>query len=311
MQALTKRFVAVADDSYRLETGKDVESRFFRKIFALSHHGQSSQGTYVFTPGGTLLASIGDSHNPRIVAETLQKALEKWNALSKREQLSGSGSAEIIRAKAIPPPGQDRYPAGGLVLRCSYRDLPRKSRHKWADRRNEDFAWFTKHEARQFLPSAPRVGQRYEVPVELVSRLAQFHLVDRVRGEVGYFAKEHVRKAQITVHVTKVRRSLISVELKGETHTSAQGMWGVKGPQNRTRQTRGYRARLLGHAVYSLQERKFVSFEMVALGTRWGGTEYNFRYDDLEPSPLGVAFTLAGTGPLERLPPGLLWAYGR
>ena len=36
---------------------------------------------------------------------------------------------------------------------------------------------------------------------------------------------------------------------------------------------------------------------MVALGTRWGGTQYNRRADDLEPGPLGVAFTLAGDTP--------------
>jgi hypothetical protein len=48
----------------------------------------------------------------------------------------------------------------------------------------------------------------------------------------------------------------------------------------------------------------------VAVGTRWGGTQYNSRADDLDPAPMGLSFTLAGTSPAEHVPPAHVWDYG-
>ena len=243
------------------------------------------------------------------MTETLQRALDKWNAASSRATDAGTTSKELVQAGSIKPPGDDRYPTGGLVLRCSYRDLPRKHTHEHADKWNEDFAWYTKEQARQFVPASPKVGQRHPVPIEIVGHLARFHLLDRVRGEVDYFRKEDMKSATLITKVTKIRSNLVSVVFTGETHASAEGMWGVDGPHDKSWHKRGFRASLLGHGKYDLRKQEFVRFELIALGSRWGGTEYNLRQDDLEESPMGVALTLAGDDPLERLPPAHLWAY--
>ena len=39
---------------------------------------------------------------------------------------------------------------------------------------------------------------------------------------------------------------------------------------------------------------RFVGFEVVAVGTRWGGTQYNVRGNDLAPAPFGAVLSLAG-----------------
>ena len=51
-------------------------------------------------------------------------------------------------------------------------------------------------------------------------------------------------------------------------------------------------------------------FQIVALGTRWGATQYNVRSNDRDTAPIGYAFTLAGDTPAERLAPAFLRAYG-
>jgi hypothetical protein len=72
---------------------------------------------------------------------------------------------------------------------------------------------------------------------------------------------------------------------------------------------RGFSGQLLGTAQYDTAKGRFISFELVALGYRWGATPYNGRADDLAPSPIGFAFTLAGNTAAERIPPAYYWAY--
>jgi hypothetical protein len=78
---------------------------------------------------------------------------------------------------------------------------------------------------------------------------------------------------------------------------------GSRGARTVTPQKRGYEARLLGRATYDVAKERFLTFELVAVGTRWGGTQFNVRRDDLDPAPMGVLFTLAGDSPWERVAP--------
>ena len=60
---------------------------------------------------------------------------------------------------------------------------------------------------------------------------------------------------------------------------------------------RGYEAKLLGRATYDVKEEKFISFELLAIGPRWGGRGYShsMRQDDLAPQPMGFAFRMIPT----------------
>jgi hypothetical protein len=232
----------------------------------------------------------------------MQEALAKWSAIpqqvrSSKQKTSGIGNSRPLNRG---------YPQDGLVLRCNYRDLPREGTNNLPDRWNEDFAWFKKQEV--FLANRPRVGHTYEFPENLIRRLVRCHLVDMVRGETEPYKNEDVKHAQLTLRVTKVQGNVVSLELKGETRAVADGVWRVdeEGPRH---QQRGFEASLLGNAQYNLKQQRFTLFQLVVIGTRWGGTQYNRRSDDLGRNPMGIVLTLAGNGPSERMPPGLLYGY--
>jgi hypothetical protein len=91
----------------------------------------------------------------------------------------------------------------------------------------------------------------------------------------------------------------------------AEGQWPVDGFQDRDRpspQERGLDAALLGRATFDQGLGRFVAFELVADGERFGGTQYNARGDDLGPTPIGFVFVLAGDD--ERVEPASFWEYG-
>ena len=298
---------------YRLQSGTDEDCLLFRKIAEQGHFGgrpgHSRQGTYAATPGGLLLASL-NSNDPARVAEMLDRARERWDALPRAERLLDADPeglfAGLRRAERF-------YPEDGLVLHVYSRDLPRSSDADEEPSRswNQDYAWFMKAEARRFLPDAPRVGQYHDLPTALVSRLVRCHLVDYVRGETWPWDEKDIETARLTCHVTGVADGVVSLRLEGESRTSAEGAWSVRGAADSTPtlQARGFDARLEGSARYDLTREIFTAFHAVAVGTRWGGTRYNVRHDDPGPAPMGVAFTLAGRGPSERVAPAFFSAY--
>jgi hypothetical protein len=313
---LAAQFIPAADEVYRLQNGSDAECRLFQKFAEEGHYGgrpgRTRQGTYAATPSGVLLASVNSNDAGRI-ADLLRDALAKWKKLPRAERLQaedpkGQGAA-LRRAERY-------YPEGGLVLHVYSRDLPREDvAAGWRGKAwNQDYAWFKKEEAKQFLPQHVRVGQKQEVPAPLVRRVARAHLVDNVRGQTGPFDEKHIEKARLTAEVTGADAGIVSLRLEGETRAAAEGAWavaGLRGGRNLTPQKRGYEARLLGKATYDVKQERFLTFELVAVGMRWGATQFNVRRDDLGPAPMGVLFVLAGTSPSERVAPAFFnSAYG-
>jgi hypothetical protein len=67
---------------------------------------------------------------------------------------------------------------------------------------------------------------------------------------------------------------------------------------------------ILGNAVYDPTRSEWTEFELVAAGVRWGETRFNFRGDDLPPSPIGFVLVLAGEETGARIAPAFLHAYG-
>src|SRR5262249_27834326 len=156
-----------ADEVYRmqnLKTGTDPECRLFQKFAELGHYrtpGTTRQGTYAATPSGLLLASI-NSNDPKRILAMLQRALAKWRTLKQEERLLPTDPKKQIGDIKRP---ERFYPEDGLVLRVTTRDLPRDGAKpkggkadRWVNAWNEDYAWFTRTEARQFLPREPKVG---------------------------------------------------------------------------------------------------------------------------------------------------------
>lgn len=254
--------------------------------------GGTRQGIYAVTPAGALLASC-NSNDPSRVSRMMKQALEAWASHPPRERFmrEDPGGLTVARRNA-------KYPEGGLVLQVISRDLPREKKlGGWRDAAwNYDYAWFTADEARQLLAARVARGAAHEVPQALVARLARFHLLDNVRGQTIPYGPDGVEVAKLATRITRVRRGVAELELKGSSRTEDGA--------------RGVDVQLLGTAAYDLRRKRFVRFELLAIGTRWGASRYNFRQNDTDRAPIGFLLRLAGDSPQEKVLPEHFHAYG-
>ena len=240
----------------------------------------------------------------------LERALEVWSELPEAQRYLG-------QLDELPALGGQRrisqYPEDGLVLRVHSRDLPRDDApNDWRGKAsNRDHAWFRRAELASFLPGSLERGQKVRVEDELFRRLVALHLVDNVRGQVRLFVPEDVEHAELWSEVVGREGDRVKLAFSGSSRAVARGRWPVAGYRDRddpTEQERGFETELLGRATWDLASESFVEFDLVAIGRRWGGTQYNCRADDLAPTGIGVAFTLASDG--ERVAPASIWRYG-
>lgn len=321
MQELASNFIPAADEALFLLTGPGPESHVFRTVWLGGHfggQGANSQGVYAFTPSGILLASTF-MVKPDDVVNVLSRALHSWKQLRPEQRRA---SRPVPERTAPRYPWEGLYPKDGLVLQAFYRDLPRSGpqdearvyaepfyRKAW----NQDFVWFRKDEARSLLPSRIVKGEEQLVPEHLMRRLARIHLLDNVRSISDTFSEKDVQAAQLIARIVQFDGDLVVVRFEGQTRTHSQGEGFISSEQEisgqKTPQSRGYDAKLLGWGTYSLGQERFVAFDLVAVGTRWGGSVYSARAGDLEPNPLGIAFTLAEDKPAHRVQPFFAPAY--
>ncbi len=297
-----------------MQRGSDDECKLFQQIAEQGHYAgrtvpsDTRQGIYATTANGKLLASI-NTNDPRRMEEMLTKALARWNELSHDERTSATAATKPVSR------WEDKYPTGGLVLHVFTRDVERPLRFDdWrAKAWNQDFAWFTKDEARALAPARLEVGESAAWPSKSSERLARCHLVDDVRGQVPAFSKDAIEKAEFTSTVTAVGDGRATLAIRGATRTEQRGRWAIhdfKDGQDPAEQTRGFEAELVGRAVLDVASSRFVEFELVAVGSRWGATQFNGRSDDPGPAPMGVFFALAGDRPEEHVAPASIWEYG-
>ncbi len=305
-----------ADEVSRLQRGQDAEGELFRKVSEKGHYGgreiptNTRQGIYAMTPNGVFLASI-NHQDPARIAQMLTLALENWNKLTPEERLPKL--ADIAPEKA-PVRFERFYPADGLVLRMTARDLPRTSAtaDDWRGQAwNTDFAWFRKAEVRSMLPEVLQDQMVQTVPQALVARLVQQHLIDVVRGQAPPFEAKDVQEAKLITKISKVEGGVAIIRIEGRTMAATRGRWPVDGFKDMnaaTEQTRGIELNFLGRAKFNLKTEKFEMFELVGIGSRWGATQYNGRADDRAPALIGFVFQMAK--PNERVAPANYWGYG-
>lgn len=291
-----------------------------QKVFEQGHYAgrtqptNTRQGTYATAPSGVMLASV-NTNNPQAMAEMLRKALDRWNAMPEAERMLGDDPA--LRTAEVKRP-ESRYPSDGLVLRFFSRDLPRPDEPKAKDWRaeawNQDYAWFTKEEARSLTPSKLAEGETHQVQDRLIRRLAKLSFVDNVRGQTGPLSDEHVQLANLVVDVQSVSGGVATLRFRGATRTERVGNWaiaGFKDMNSPSEQRLTMNLKLYGTGRFDVAKERFETLELVALGTRYGATQYNGRHDDLGPAPIGYFATKAGNTAAERVAPAFYWAYGR
>ena len=311
----SESFIPLAENCSPLQTQQDAKGEFFRLVAEQGHYGgrtvpsATRQGQYAFTADGQLLSSINTRDADRM-RDMMAQALDRWTALNQP-----TTPANPPEAYERDPRHPDLYPSDGLVLKQTLRDLPRPDGHPIPQSRPEainfDYAWFTKDEAKLFLPDRLEVGAQRQLPHTIVRRLARFHLLDSVRGETPAWRDEHVVHAHLATEVTQIDGSRIHLHLTGAVLNQQQGTWAVRPfRQKWDNLTRGYDCALHGELTYDRSTERFTQFDLLTVGDRWGGTEHNNRQEDQLTSPMGIAFLLAGTTPADRTPPHAnLWDY--
>jgi hypothetical protein len=120
-------------------------------------------------------------------------------------------------------------------------------------------------------------------------------------------------RPRLTGRVTKVVVVVFSLQVEGRTRAAEKGDWSIRGFRAMNKpssQVRGLEMNLLGSARFDRKLGRFVGFELVAVGTRWGGTQHNNRGNDLAPATFGVVLSLAGDSRAERVAPEHFHGYG-
>lgn len=264
------------------------------------------QGTYMLTAAGEFLASV-NTNSPEQMALTMREALRKWEVLESDRRIPG---------QPINPATIDRFerkfPFDGLAVRVLVRDLPRSERPSdWrADAWNRDYAWFSADEVRGMIPPA-KIGAEAATPAEAIKRLARLHFVDTARGQSPPFQPQAIEKASLTARVVAIAGEIATLRLEGLVRSVEKGRWSVAGfrdMQAPAERERGIELKLLGRAT--ARGKRFLTFEIVAIGVRWGATQYNGRADDQGVSPIGFLLTRIEGRPEERIAPANWWAYG-
>ncbi len=340
IQLLNDHFVTVAVDNTRLQRQDDAEGRFLRLIAwqgrygysfdeALAKvsdidHGMNHQGLYVTTtegevlgtrnrrgPHGILQAAGGSmSTNPDLLVEMLGKALKNWEIQNTQREAYEIG--EVDREEAFIW----EYPEDGLVLHLGCWDLPRRVDLRPDNRRreahNQDYVWFRREEMLSIVPPGVSAGDTFLMPEGLNRRLVRYHLVDSVGGQPSYWSPEALRDVEVKLEVTGVTPERVDLTVSGQARLYEEGDWCAHPPSSSAYRMgemcclireRGFDASLLGYLCFDLRTGRFSQFDLVGVGTRWGGTNVSGRREDIEPSPMGIAMTLAGTESRDRTPP--------
>ena len=295
---------------WRLQRVQDLDATFFQEMANKGHYqtaGQTRQGIYVCSPNGKLLSSI-NSLNADDVLKSIMNGLEKWNGLSASErQLPSDQTLKPLHR------WENSYPDQGLVLTSANADLftdPPLQTNR-SDRSNMDHVWFSKSEARQWLPDDPKEGDVYDLPDHLAKRLFCFHLVDNVRGQTLPFASQEIKKSNLQIEVQERHQSNVRIKIRGHSKSVAKGEW-LLGKNDWTPTyplDHSIKTEMLGKATFDLSLNRFMEFEMVAIGKRYGKTQNNSRNNSPDSSYIGFLFTLAENRASEKIAPAFVDIY--
>ncbi|MCZ6636025.1 MAG: hypothetical protein O7G87_21725 [bacterium] len=321
---LNEKFVPAAININGLQRQDDEEGRFFRLISwqgrykksfeeamrqrFQTDHGLCHQGQFVTTVEGELLGSRHTADVEQLL-DMLHQALENWETRSTQRGVTEMDAVERDERFVW------EYPEDGLVLHIGCCDLPRAVDRREPERRNDhnqDFLWMTQEEMLAIVPEGVETGDRFPLPESVHWRLVRYHLLDSVRGETNAWPVEAPRDITIELEATAVDEDRVELEIHGSGTLSQLGDWCIGAPRQSVYQReemccliqeRGFDTELLGYATLDRRTKRFTAFDLLAVGTRWGGTRYNVRSNDTEPAPLGIAMTIAGTETLDRTPP--------
>ena len=298
VQKLAAEFVCVADEVWNL-VNTDVPAARFFKSYGLncppalwSSGATTKQGLYLMTPDADHLSGHFGRHDKDATLRVLNEALTTWRELVRDKK---------YKTKPVPEPEGGTWDADGvceraggehganaaLILKVFARDMP--GQHQANDGAMKgafNQTWLDFDEA-QLLGFLPADGARKgEVRDAVFRRLAQKVLVDNVRGQTPDWRDNQMVTAKLETEVASVKRGKATIQFVGEFEAGDA--------------RHGMKLSLYGEAIYDQASKRFERFELVAIGVRRGGSQFNKRDNDEAESPIG--FTLVIEGQDEKKP---------
>ncbi len=279
VKMLKDDFVPVAIDQWYQRQQKDAEGEFYRKIAGQGPRKdfeQTTQGRYICTPDGQLLA-YNNNRGPERIRALMKAALADFDpdSLANVQPIDdGPPDAGYVR---LPPPD-------GLMLRVHCKVLEgHEPTEDWTavfhDAIGRDNAWFTADEKKQLVRLMRRGGGSFPEPIAL--RIVRYHLTDFTRGEPPRWRANEVKSWSLRIDADG--------EVTGKVHLeTADG-------------TRGYQANLIGKVV--LGDDEVVQFDLLAKGDFWGRGRFTFHAPEGR-FPVAITFQMAdGTDEADHILP--------
>lgn len=246
------------------------------------------QGIYALSPAGRLLGRI-NSNNPDQVLSVLERSLKTWAELptSERQLPDGARFEPTHR-------WEQSCPTDGLVLERYARDIGDDPAAQPRRPVNRDAVWFTRDEALGWLPEQLVAGATGDVSPVMATRLARLALVDNVRGQTLPFANAEIEQASLRFTVRAIGDKGAEILFDGSTRAVAKGPW--LGGDNYWKPKREWPRRMetevKGRATYDTAQKRFVAFELIALGERQGRTTFNGRHREDRDATYRIGFLL-------------------
>lgn len=255
---MRERFALVAVDQHVHRKLQDEEGKLFAKVLRQAGRGLGgqSQGVYLFTPEGELLA-FSNTANDASVRRLMSRAIDKFHPESAPLELK---LAKLTHDFCQPP-------EGGLVLDVTtkvlggYENASGRRSELHANSLGRDHLWLRKDEAQSLA--------RGELPESVARRLVRYHLVDNTRGEPPFWHDGEIKKLNV---------KLVGGRIEGSVHLETKSG------------ARGYRAALLGFV--ETKQDKVTRVDLLVKGEFWGEGRYT-RGAPPGKFPLAVAFRLA------------------
>lgn len=237
---------------------------------------KTKQGVYAMMADGTYLSGRFVGTRTDQVLDLMNEALDKWKPLVQERSLRPKPVPQLEALSAWKEEKRDEL---GLHIEVHFRDLPRKGTKqtshgkKIGEHYNTAWLELTKAEAQSLVPKG---SNWQDVSKDVRDKLFTKGLKDIVYGQSPSWKSHDVRTASLKVRQGKKNRSGTIIELAGD--------FDLKDNSHQ------YSGKILGKMLYSPEEKRITHMEVVATGSRSGGTTYNFRNGDEAPAPLGVSF---------------------
>ncbi len=292
VQKLAKEFVCTTEEVDILfprnewlinHLKNDPAVRLFRDVYGKQAPRQhwdpnpqkTKQGVYAMMPDGTYLSGRFVGTRPNQVLELMNEALEKWNRIVRERNLRPK---PVPQTEALSTWKKNKREELGLHIELHFRDLPRQgTQHtnhgkKVGEHFNTTWLELSKTEAQSLVPTST---SWQTVPNNVRNKLFTHGLKDIVYGQSPNWKPHDIRAGSIKVRRGKTTRSGTVIELMGD--------FDLKDHSHQ------FSGKMLGKLLWSPKDKRITRMEVVATGTRTGGTTFNFRNRDEAAAPLGVS----------------------